>query len=121
MCRYAWVDYYRSRRWGPSARQPAGVDLTTQIAAAHAASRGTYGAPRLLVGLRETGTHTSQTPLCPAHAGAGLAWPQKASPASPHHEQPARAAGHPQPPHRAAGATRPNQCWLTDITNLQTA
>ena len=52
--------YYRWRHGQPSARQRTDVALAGQIAAAHEASRGTYGAPRIVEDLREAGTRTSK-------------------------------------------------------------
>ena len=47
--------YYGSRADRPSSRQREDEALTKQIAAAHRASRGSYGAPRIVVDLREAG------------------------------------------------------------------
>lgn len=52
--------YYRRRHGQPSARQRADVALAVQITAAQAASRGTYGALRIVEDLREAGTRTSK-------------------------------------------------------------
>ena len=46
-------DYYRARQRRPSRRQREDAALASQIAQAHQASRGTYGAPRLVEDLRE--------------------------------------------------------------------
>jgi transposase InsO family protein len=113
--------YYRSRQRSPSARQQADADLTTQIAAAHAASRGTYGAPRLVVELREAGTHTSKRRCARLMRAQGLRGRKK------HRRCPRTTdSRHARPvaPNLLAtrpGPTGPNQCWLTDITYLQTA
>lgn len=113
--------YYRSRQRGPSARQQADAELTTQIAAAHAASRGTYGAPRLVVELREAGTHTSKRRCARLMRAQGLRGRKK------HRRRPRTTdSRHARPvaPNLLAkqpASTGPNQCWLTDITYLQTA
>jgi putative transposase len=52
--------YYRWRQHRPSLRQREDAAIAAQIAAAHEASRGTYGAPRIVEDLRETGTRTSK-------------------------------------------------------------
>ena len=45
--------YYRWCQHRPSLRQRQDAALATKVAAAHQASRGTYGAPRILVDLQE--------------------------------------------------------------------
>jgi putative transposase len=45
--------YYRWCQLRPSARQREDAALAAKVAAAHRASRGTYGAPRILVDLQE--------------------------------------------------------------------
>lgn len=52
--------YYGWRQKRPSKRQREDAALAAQIAAAHRASRGTYGAPRIVEDLREEGTCTSK-------------------------------------------------------------
>src|SRR6185369_14460779 len=52
--------YYRWRQHKPSPRQREDATIAGQIAAAHEASRGTYGAPRIVEDLREAGTRTSK-------------------------------------------------------------
>ena len=52
--------YYRWLQQRPSTRQRQDTALAAQVAAAHRASRGTYGAPRILVDLQENGTRTSK-------------------------------------------------------------
>ncbi|MEA5154939.1 MAG: hypothetical protein VB059_09170 [Raineyella sp.] len=53
MCMLLGVDRRRFYEWrarvaaGPSARQQRAAELTAQIVAFHAASDGTYGAPRI--------------------------------------------------------------------------
>jgi len=44
----------------PSVREASDAELTEKIKAIHAASRGTYGAPRILDELREQGFHVSK-------------------------------------------------------------
>jgi hypothetical protein len=52
--------YYRWRQQRPGPRDLEDASLSIQIADAHRASRGTYGAPRIVKDLREEGTHTSR-------------------------------------------------------------
>jgi transposase InsO family protein len=52
--------YYGWRQKRPNKRQREDAALAAQIAAAHRASRGTYGSPRIVEDLREEGTRTSK-------------------------------------------------------------
>ena len=52
--------YYGWRQKRPSKRQREDAALAAKIAAAHRASRGTYGSPRIVEDLREEGTRTSK-------------------------------------------------------------
>jgi putative transposase len=113
--------YYRHRQRRPSPRQQADAVLAAQIAVAHAASRGTYGAPRLVVDLHEAGTPISKRRCARLMQAQGLRGRKKhrrrPRTTDSRHAQPVAAnllAQRPAP-------TRPNQVWLTDITYLQTA
>src|SRR5699024_8411305 len=61
MCRLLGVDRRRFYEWrtrivaGPTPRQQRAADLTAQIRAFHAASDGTYGAPRIHADLQDAG------------------------------------------------------------------
>jgi len=58
MCRLLAVSrtgYLQWRQRPPSARAKANARLDAQVAALHAASRGSYGRPRIVCGLREQG------------------------------------------------------------------
>ena len=58
MCRLLTVSrtgYLQWRRRPPSARAQANARLDVQVAALHAASKGSYGRPRIVRGLREQG------------------------------------------------------------------
>jgi putative transposase len=73
MCRLLAVSrtgYLQWRRRPPSARAQANARLDAQVAAMHAASKGSYGRPRIVRGLREQGLRVgpervrrSQAPL----------------------------------------------------------
>jgi len=113
--------YYRYRQRQPSARQREDATLAVQITAAHQASRGTYGAPRLVVELGEAGTHTSKRRCARLMKEHGLRGRKKhrrhPRTTDSRHAQPVAAnliAERPAP-------TQPNQAWRTDITYLRTA
>ena len=113
--------YYRWRHGQPSARQQEDAKLSAQITAAHQASRGTYGAPRLVFELGEAGTHTSKRRCARLMKENGLRGRKK------HHRNPRTTdSRHAQPvaanliAERPA-PTQPNQAWRTDITYLRTA
>ena len=113
--------YYRWRQQRLSPRQREDEALAGQITAAHEASRGTYGAPRLVEDLREAGTRTSKRRCARLMRAQGLRGKKK------NRRQPRTTdSRHQQPvaPNLLAkrpAPTGPNQCWLTDITYLQTA
>ncbi|WP_052167096.1 IS3 family transposase [Microbacterium profundi] len=66
MCALLGVDRRRYYEWrarivaGPSPRQQRAADLTVQIRAFHAASDGTYGAPRIHADLQDAGVLVSR-------------------------------------------------------------
>lgn len=66
MCRLLGVDRRRFYEWrarlaaGPSLRQQRAAELTVQIRGFHAASDGTYGAPRILADLHDAGVTVSR-------------------------------------------------------------
>ena len=66
MCRLLGVDRRRFYEWrarqaaGPSPRQQRAAALTTQIRGFHAASDGTYGAPRIHADLHDAGVAVSR-------------------------------------------------------------
>jgi putative transposase len=64
--------YHAWRKRPPSARFPADVRLLEQIRAAHAASRGTYGVPRLHAELRAQGIQVSRQRIARLMRQAGL-------------------------------------------------
>jgi transposase InsO family protein len=113
--------YYRWRQGRPSTRQREDAALAAQIAAAHRASRGTYGAPRILVDLQESGTRTSKRRCARLMREQGLRGKKK------HRRKPRTTdSRHAKPVAENIIALRPdptgpNQCWLTDITFIQTA
>jgi len=113
--------YYRSRQQQPGPRQREDAALTAQITAAHRASRGTYGVPRIVEDLRAEGTRTSKRRCARLMQAEGLRGKKKhcrrPRTTDSRHAQPIAAnlvAQRPAP-------TGPNQIWLTDITYLETA
>jgi transposase InsO family protein len=113
--------YYRWRGKRLSPRQREDATLAAQIAVAHRNSRGTYGAPRIVVDLREEGTLTSKRRCARLMRAQGLRGRKK------HRRRPRTTdSRHTQPVAANIVAKRPapigpNQCWLTDITYIQTA
>ena len=82
--RYAWIEQHRDdyavsrmcrllavsrtgflqwRRRPPSARAQANARLDTQVAALHAASKSSYGRPRIVHGLRAQPVHDARTSI----------------------------------------------------------
>ena len=70
--RVARSAYYTWARCGASARVRADEELTAQITAAHARSRGTYGTPRIHAALRASGVRTSRRRVARLLRAAGL-------------------------------------------------
>ena len=113
--------YYRCRQQRPSPRQREDAAITAQITAAHQASRGTSGVPRIVEDLRAEGTRTSKRRCARLMRAEGLRGKKKhcrrPRTTDSRHAQPIAAnliAQRPAP-------TGPNQSWLTDITYLETA
>ena len=113
--------YYRWRQHKPTLRQREDATIAGQIAAAHEASRGTYGAPRIVADLREAGIRTSKRRCARLMRAQGLRGRKKhrrhPRTTDSRHAQPVAAnllAKRPAP-------TGPDQSWMTDITYLRTA
>jgi len=113
--------YYRWKKGGTSARRRHDAVIAKQIAVFHRASRGAYGAPRIVVDLKEAGIPTSKRRCARLMREQGLRGRKKHSrrprTTDSRHEKPVAAnlvAQMPEP-------TGPNKCWLTDITYLETA
>ena len=113
--------YYRWRHQKLSPRQQEDTAIAKQIAAAHEASRGTYGVPRIVKDLQEAGTHTSKRRCARLMRAQGLRGRKK------HSRRPRTTdSRHTKPvaPNLIAkrpAPTGPNQSWLTDITFIETA
>ena len=113
--------YYRWEQARPGPRASADAALAAQIATFHQASRGTYGAPRIVKDLQEAGTPTSKRRCARLMRAQGLRGKKKSRrrprTTDSRHAQPVAAnliADRPVP-------TGPNQAWRTDITYLKTA
>lgn len=65
--------YYSQRKHLPSRRALDDAALTERIRAIHAASKGTYGAPRIHAALRREGTCCAKKRVARLMVGAGLA------------------------------------------------
>jgi transposase InsO family protein len=64
--------FYDSIGRSPSARAGTDAELLAMIIAAHARSRGTYGAPRIHAELREAGVHVGRKRVARLMAAAGI-------------------------------------------------
>ena len=113
--------YYRWRPRRPTQRQRDDARLAQQIAAAHARSRKTYGAPRIVVELNKENTAISKRRCARLMKAQGLQGRKKhrrrpRTTDSRHAHAPAKnlLAENPAP-------SGPNQAWMTDITYIETA
>ena len=113
--------YYGWRQKRPTQRQREDTALAAKIAAAHRASRKTYGVPRIVEDLREAGIRTSKRRCARLMRAQGLHGKKKnrrrPRTTDSRHAQPVAAnliAERPAP-------SGPNQAWRTDITYLKTA
>ena len=122
MCRVLGVShagFYAARQRRPSVRARATAVLDVQLRVAHAASDGTYGAPRLQRALRIDGTRVSQKRIAHRLQALGLrghrprAWVTTTTP------DPTLATA-PNTLARAFGVTAPDRVWSADITYLPT-
>ena len=112
--------YYAWRDRGPSARAVADATLRAQIQAAHAASRGTYGSPRIKRALDRSGPPVGHNRVARLMRAADLQGRTHCR----HRVQTtdSRHAG-PIAPNRLAATpapTQPAQVWVTDITYVAT-
>lgn len=118
---YAWL------RRPPSARAQRDEVLTEQIRAVHAASRGTYGAPRIQADLREQAAREQAAQPPPSrkrvarlmrNAGLEGASRRRFRPTTTIREEAAKPA--PDLVERDFTASEPNQLWVADITYVPT-
>jgi putative transposase len=112
--------YYRWRAPKPGRRVGEDARLKHEIQSLHAESRGTYGRPRLLAGLRRRGQPTSGRRVARLMRELGLRGVRKGgyrprTTDSRHHlaSWPNRLREAPPPP-------RPDQVWVSDMTYVRT-
>jgi putative transposase len=124
MCQVLGVSssgYYDWRKRPPSQRQQANERLLAAIRREHAASRGTYGSPRIQAALRRKGVEAGRNRiarLMQAHSIVGKA-PIRKRPVTTQ-----RAEGGLVAPNLLGQdftASRPDEKWLADITYVDTA
>lgn len=124
VCRVLGVSPSGYRVWArrqPSARAIADEALLAEIAAIHAASRGTYGAPRVHAVLRTRGRCVGRKRVARLMRTAGLAGVHRRRHAAPVHRLPARAATTaPDLVRRRFAAPAPDRLWVADITSIPT-
>jgi transposase InsO family protein len=111
--------YYAWARRGVSARAQADADLAAQVAAAHARSRGTYGAPRVHAALRAAGVRTSRRRVARLMRAGGLAGCRRRRRPRTTVVDPAQAPAA-NVVARDFAAPAPDRLWLGDITYLPT-
>ena len=102
----------------PSARAVTDAALIVEIRAAHAASKGTYGAPRIQIDLADAGIRVSRKRIARLMRNAGLAGVSRRKGTVTTVRDGARQA--PDLVDRNFTADRPNMLWVADITYIPT-
>jgi len=121
MCRVLGVSpsgYYAWAKRPASERAVMDAALIVTIRAAHAASKGTYGAPRLQVDLADAGIRVSRKRVARLMLSAGLAGVSRRRHTVTTVRDGARQA--PDLVDRDFTAERPNMLWVADITYIPT-
>ena len=121
MCRILGVSpsgYYAWVKRPTSARALMDIALTAEIRAAHAASKGTYGAPRLQVDLVEAGIRVSRKRVARLMRNAGLVGVSRRKSTVKIVRDRGRQA--PDLVDRDFTADQPNKLWVADITYIPT-
>ena len=121
MCRILGVSpsgYYAWVKRPTSARALMDAALTAKICAAHAASKGTYGAPRLRIDLAEAGIRVSRKRVARLMRRVGLAGVSRRRSTVTTVRDGARQA--PDLVDRNFTADKPNMLWVADITYIPT-
>ena len=121
MCRVLGVSpsgYYAWAKRPASERAVKDAALIVTIRAAHAASKGTYGAPRLQVDLADAGIRVSRKRVARLMLSAGLAGVSRRRHTVTTVRDGARQA--PDLVDRDFTAERPNMLWVADITYIPT-
>jgi putative transposase len=121
MCRLLGVSlsgYYGWTKRRPSQRAQADAALVTEIRAAHEASRGTYGAPRIHGDLAAKGIRVGRKRVSRLMSAAGLAGVSRRKFVTTTVKDGGRQA--PDLVNRNFTADRPNLLWVADITYIPT-
>jgi len=117
--RVARAAYYAWARRGVSARAQADAALATQIAAAHARSRRTYGAPRIHAELRAQGIRCARKRVARLMRAAGLVGCHRRRRTRTTAAEPTHIPA-PNLVARDFSAPAINRLWLGDITYVPT-
>ena len=121
MCRVLGVSpsgYYAWAKRPASERAATDDLLVEEICAAHAASKGTYGAPRIQADLADAGIRVSRKRIARLMRNAGLAGVSRRKGVITTVRDGARQA--PDLVDRKFVAERPNRLWVADITYIPT-
>ena len=121
MCRVLGVSpsgYYAWTKRPPSRRATSDATLIESIRAAHTASHGTYGAPRIQVDLATKGVRVSRKRIARLMEHAGLAGVSRRRFAVTTRRDGSRQA--PDLVERNFTAEQPDQLWVADITYVPT-
>ena len=121
MCRVLGVSssgYYAWAKRRPSRRAQRDATLTAEIHAAHAASRGTYGAPRVHAELAAKGIRVGRKRVARLMSRAAVAGVSRRTFVT----TTAQGAGRPAPDlvERNFAAEAPDLLWVSDITYIPT-
>jgi putative transposase len=121
MCRVLDVSpsgYYAWAKRPACERAVMDAVLTAQIRAAHAASKGTYGAPRLQIDLADVGIHVGRKRVARLMRNAGLVGVTRRKRTVTTVRDGARQA--PDLVNRNFTADQPDMLWVADITYIPT-
>jgi len=122
MCRVLGVSpsgFWAWRRRGPSARARLDAELGDRILAAHATSRGTYGAPRIHADLRAAGIHCGRKRVARLMRRAGVQGVHRRRFVRTTISQPGTDLA-PDLVERQFRRDGPDRLWVADITYLPT-
>jgi len=112
--------YYRWRGGKPSVRDGEDARLKNEIKTLHIASRGTYGRPRLLAGLREQGARTSAKRVARLMRELGLRGVRKGGYRPRTTESRHRLPCWPNRLREIPAPSQPDQVWVSDMTYVPT-
>jgi len=112
--------YYRWRAPRPSRRGGEDARLKIEIKNLHTQSRGTYGRPRLLAGLRRGGQGTSGRRVARLMRELGLRGVRKGGYRPRTTDSRHQLASWPNRLREASSPSRPDQVWVSDMTYVPT-